>query len=121
MGAYEKGLRCYQHSKLQIFSHRIAWRRRCFAAHHACWLATPSPSWWRFSCDWASTLETGGTRAILVGHDIVDPLIHGVYILEGCIWFAIATAAELPQVVSLARFILLFFSSLIPVLRHRCL
>jgi len=30
-------------------------------------------------------------------------------ILEGCIWFAIATAAELPQVVSLARFILLFF------------
>jgi len=26
-------------------------------------------------------------------------------ILEGCIWFAIATAAELPQVVSLASFI----------------
>src|SRR6266576_6057066 len=78
MGAYEKGLRCYEHSKLQSCSHRLACCRRCFAAHHACWLATYSPSWWRFFWAWASPLETGGTRAVLVGYDIVDLLIHRI-------------------------------------------
>jgi hypothetical protein len=33
-------------------------------------------------------------------------------ILEGCVWFAIATAAELPQAVSLASFIIHIFSRL---------
>jgi hypothetical protein len=37
-------------------------------------------------------------------------------ILKGCVWMAIATAAELPQVVSLASFIMHMF---FPAYPHR--
>jgi hypothetical protein len=45
-------------------------------------------------------LETGRALLVLVGCDLVISLHSTFFVLQGVIWLAIATAAELPQVVS---------------------
>ena len=49
--------------------------------------------------------------------------LHYINILQGVIWIAIATAAELPQAVSLARLYIVFIDFLtysIIILHRRC-
>jgi hypothetical protein len=102
MGAQSSHLPGSQHGRKRNLPYFYGRYRHHIASHHACWLASHTPSQWYHFWHGGPPLETGLLPVLTLMR-----LSRSIYLFcfhKGVIWASLSAVADVPPAVSLVNF-----------------